>query len=215
MTYPNPPAVGSTGWGTDLNGYLQDTLQAEADQNETNFANHISASPTPTNYEDPHGDRAFAQSLMAPFQANVNASSGFIQLNTSGVMPLGVWQDFRPLTTSFTYEGSPQLYPPQYQQDMAGRVWTAGYVYVNTTSYNGAQVFVNPLPASLRPNMPVNLIVSVLEAGTGSAFETAVLTIANTGYVTLNGCPAGLPLGTPIGIYGWYPLDAYYSLIQE
>lgn len=216
MTYPTPPNIGDTNWGTELNGYLDETLAPEVNQVSTAFANHVAAAPVTATGSDPHGDRAFAQQLFAPLSQNVNGASGFVQLNGQGAMPLSAWQDFRPVTNTFTTEGTPQSYPPQYQADMSGRVWLAGYFYTGSGSYNGQRVFVNSLPSALRPNFPVNVNVTLNASGTGTSFgSTPIITIGTDGSVTLGGCPAALPAGTAVGIYGWYPLDAYYSLIQE
>lgn len=87
MTATTPPAVGTTGWGTPLNDYLQNTLQAEANSNATLFANHVSASPTPTTLTDPHGDRAYAQGLIQAIISGANLANGFLQLTAMGAIP--------------------------------------------------------------------------------------------------------------------------------
>lgn len=215
MTTPNPPSIGDTNWGSELNDFLENTLVPEISTNASNFSNHIAAAPVTATSADPHGDRAYALALMAPFIQNINKASGVIQLNAAGQMPLGTWQDLRPVATAFTSQGSGQaLYPPQYQVCMDGTVRLAGYFYISATTYNGQRVFVTALPLSLRPNMPVDIPVTLNAAGTSALYETPMITIGTDGSVTLNGCPGGLAAGTAVGIYGWYPLDSYYSLIE-
>lgn len=85
MTATTPPANGATNWGSPLNDYLVNDLQATITQNTANLTNHAANSPA-----DPHGDRAYALGLMAPILANVNAAGGFVQLNGSGLIPVAL-----------------------------------------------------------------------------------------------------------------------------
>lgn len=214
MTTPNPPAIGDENWGTELNDYLVNTLQAGLSQAGTAFGAHVSAAPATATPGDPHGDRAYAQQLMAPFSQSVNGPAGFVQLNASGQLPYGAWQDLRPVAPSFAATGSAAMYPPQLQITIGGRVELAGYIFVAGSAYNGQRVLVNALPSAARPLQPVSLPVTLSGAGTAASLQTPEITLAPDGSVTLNGCPAGLATGTAVGIYGSYPLDSYYGLIQ-
>jgi polygalacturonase len=78
------PTDGQTGWGDVLNADIT-ALQAEANTTATGLTNHASNSPA-----DPHGDRAYAQSLVNPIVNGVNQANGFVQLNSSGLIPAGL-----------------------------------------------------------------------------------------------------------------------------
>lgn len=82
-----PPNIGDTGWGTELNNYLTDTLQAEADNTATAFSVHISAAPGTATAADPHGDQAYARSLMSPVLNGLNQPNGLAQLDANGLVP--------------------------------------------------------------------------------------------------------------------------------
>lgn len=207
MTTPNPPTNGETNWGTPLNQYLAG-LQADETTNEDNFSDHISAAPATATLSDPHGDRAYALGLMAPILSLVNQANGFVQLSAAGLLPGDTWHDLRPLSGSFT--GPTGQYPPQYRMTLDGKVELAGYVVISATTYNGVQIFPGALPGNYRPNMQVPVPVTV---GTGAA--GGFLLVASNGTMTFTGLPTGLAAGTLIGIWGSYPLDAPYSLLQS
>jgi len=78
---PTLPVDGQTGWGDTLNAYLN-ALDSEANTTQTNLSNHAGNTPA-----DPHGDRAYAQSLVNPIINGVNQANGFVQLNSSGLIP--------------------------------------------------------------------------------------------------------------------------------
>lgn len=78
---PNLPIDGQTGWGDVLNAYLN-ALNAQATSTQTNLTSHAANSPA-----DPHGDRSYAQSLVNPIINGVNLPNGFVQLNSSGLIP--------------------------------------------------------------------------------------------------------------------------------
>jgi hypothetical protein len=78
---PALPIDGSTGWGDTLNNYLN-ALSAEANLTQSNLNGHAANTPA-----DPHGDRSFAQSLVNPIINGVNLPNGFVQLNSSGLIP--------------------------------------------------------------------------------------------------------------------------------
>lgn len=75
------PADGQTGWGDILNSDIN-TLQTQANGTQTGLNNHASNNPS-----DPHGDRAYAQSLVSPIINGVNQANGYVQLNSSGLIP--------------------------------------------------------------------------------------------------------------------------------
>jgi hypothetical protein len=75
------PFDGESAWGDILNTYLT-ALSNEANSTQTGLNNHAANSPT-----DPHGDRAFAQTLVAPFTTGLNAPNGLVKLNGSGTVP--------------------------------------------------------------------------------------------------------------------------------
>jgi hypothetical protein len=75
------PVDGQTGWGDVLNADIT-TLQTQANSTQTNLTSHAGNTPT-----DPHGDRAYAQSLVNPITSGVNSANGFVQLNSSGHIP--------------------------------------------------------------------------------------------------------------------------------
>jgi hypothetical protein len=208
------PVDGETDWGDALNAYITNVAVAGTNQTATNLALHEGNSPT-----DPHGDRAYAASLMLPITQNVNQAGGFVQLTTGGLLPASVtptpdtWHDLRPVGTAFAMASG--QYPPQYRQTLDGGVRLAGFIATTATGYNGALAFANALPVGVRPAKQVILPVTVSAAGSAATLGTAVMTIATSGFVTLSGLPTGLATGTLIGLYGWYPLDASYSLIES
>lgn len=75
------PVDGQTDWGDTLNVYLT-ALSGQATSTQTGLQNHAANSPA-----DPHGDRAYAQSLVGPFTTGLNAPNGLVKLNGSGTIP--------------------------------------------------------------------------------------------------------------------------------
>jgi hypothetical protein len=207
-----PPTTGTTNWGGPLDTYLA-ALQAEADNNGVNFADHISAAPAGTPLTDPHGDRAYALGLMAPIQQLVNQPSGFVQLGPGGRLPGRQWQDLRPVSGSFAPPTG--HYPPQYRTTLDGKIELAGYVVISAATYNGVTIFPAALPADCRPNLDVDILVTLSAAGSAPSAATPMMTIAADGTMTFSGLPGGLAPGTLVGIKGWFPLDSYYELLQS
>lgn len=74
------PSNGQTNWGTPLNNYISEVVLAQANLAETTISSHQSAS-------DPHGDRAYALSLVSPITSHVNQANGYVVLNSSGTVP--------------------------------------------------------------------------------------------------------------------------------
>lgn len=206
MTTPNPPSVGLNPWGSPLNDYLAG-LQGEADNNGTNFSDHISAAPAGTPLTDPHGDRAYALSLMAPIQQFINSAFGFVQLDVQAVLPGDDWRDLRPCSGHF--EPPNGHYPPQCRKRVDGRVELAGYVVITELVYNEVTIFPGVLPADFRPSKDIIITISLSVGGSGC------LTVGADGFLSFTGLPEGLSPGTLVGIFGSYPLDAHYGLIQE
>lgn len=203
-----PPNPGDTAWGTSLNDYLENTLQAEADQTATGLSLHEANSPA-----DPHGDRAYALSLMNPILSGANGPNGFLQLTGSGAIPASffptpdTWHDLRPVNSAFTTAGIGFL-PPQYRMTLDGLVRVAGYVALATSGYNTV-VFANSLPSAYQPNLTVERPVM---ASTGA---TGLMTISTGGAISFSGFTTGLAAGTVIGIAAEYPLTSYYGLITS
>src|SRR5580698_3257940 len=83
------PSDGQLDWGDPLNQFLND-LSANVTAHEAN-------SPS-----DPHGDRAFAQGLIAPLTSGVNLPNGLVRLNSSGQVPPGLIQGQQGAGGSFT-----------------------------------------------------------------------------------------------------------------
>lgn len=204
MTTPSLPTDGQTDWGDPLNAYIANVVMATLNAQVSNLADHEANSPA-----DPHGDRAFALNLMLPITQNVNQPGGFVQLTTAGLLPSSVtptpdtWHDLRPYATAFA--AATGKLPPQYRQSDGG-VQLAGYVATTANGYN-AYVFANYLPQAIIPPFPVDLPVTVPGYGLG------LMTVGTDGTVLLSQMPTNVPAGTPIGMFGWYPLAASYSLI--
>jgi polygalacturonase len=78
---PALPIDGQTNWGDPLNAFIA-SLQAEANSTQGNLNNHSANTPS-----DPHGDRAYAQSIVNPIINGVNLPNGFVQLNSQGLIP--------------------------------------------------------------------------------------------------------------------------------
>jgi hypothetical protein len=77
------PNVGDSAWGTPLNSYITSVVLAAAQSAQVSITNHQAAG-------DPHGDRAYALSIVAPLTTGVNGPNGFLQLNGIGKIPNGV-----------------------------------------------------------------------------------------------------------------------------
>jgi hypothetical protein len=71
------PSTGSTNWGVPLNDFITNTVLAEATLAEQTIVTHQTAN-------DPHGDRAFAQSLVTPITTGVNQPNGYVKLDSTG-----------------------------------------------------------------------------------------------------------------------------------
>jgi hypothetical protein len=74
------PVTGQSNWGVPLNDYITNAVLAVANQALTGINTHTTAI-------DPHGDRAYAASLVTPITTGVNLPNGYVQLNSSGVIP--------------------------------------------------------------------------------------------------------------------------------
>jgi len=77
------PSTGDSNWGTPLNSYITTVVLAQANAAAASIASHQAAT-------DPHGDRAYALSIVAPLTSGVNGPNGFLQLNNIGKIPNGV-----------------------------------------------------------------------------------------------------------------------------
>ena len=77
------PTTGDSNWGVPLNSYISTVVLAAAQSAQVSIANHQAGT-------DPHGDRAYAQALVAPLTSGVNGPNGFLQLNGIGKIPNGV-----------------------------------------------------------------------------------------------------------------------------
>lgn len=75
------PVDGQTNWGDPLNAFIT-ALQSQTNTVQTNLTSHAANSPT-----DPHGDRAYAQTLVTPLTTGLNGPNGLVQLNSSGNIP--------------------------------------------------------------------------------------------------------------------------------
>ncbi len=88
------PVTGASNWGVPLNNYIINVVLAAANTANSAISNHQTAS-------DPHGDRAYALSLVAPLTTGVNGPNGFLQLNSIGKIPNGVLPPGGGRTSSF------------------------------------------------------------------------------------------------------------------
>lgn len=77
------PNTGDSNWGTPLNSYITTVVLAQANAAAASISSHVAGS-------DPHGDRAYALSIVAPLTTGVNGPNGFLQLNSIGKIPNGV-----------------------------------------------------------------------------------------------------------------------------
>lgn len=75
------PQDGQLNWGDILNAALS-TMDNDALNALSSIANHTANNPA-----DPHGDRAFAQSLVSPITSGTNAANGYVKLDGSGHIP--------------------------------------------------------------------------------------------------------------------------------
>lgn len=75
------PVSGQTNWDIPLNQALT-TTDTDATNALSNIANHTSNVPS-----DPHGDRAFAQSLVSPITSGTNLPNGYVKLDGTGHIP--------------------------------------------------------------------------------------------------------------------------------
>lgn len=78
---PTLPTDGQTGWGDILNAYITNLNNAE-NSTQSSLNSHTANSPA-----DPHGDRAYASSLVSPITSGVNGPNGYVKANSSGVVP--------------------------------------------------------------------------------------------------------------------------------
>lgn len=74
---PNP---GDANWGPTLNNYINGTVEANALLALADILQHETGT-------DPHGDRAYAQSLVGAITAGENQPNGFVTLNSLGKLP--------------------------------------------------------------------------------------------------------------------------------
>lgn len=75
------PTDGQLNWGDPLNSAIS-TVDNDALNALSNIANHTANSPA-----DPHGDRAFAQSLVSPITSGTNQANGYVKLDGTGHIP--------------------------------------------------------------------------------------------------------------------------------
>jgi hypothetical protein len=75
------PQSGQTNWDVPLDAALT-TVDTDATNALSNISNHSANVPA-----DPHGDRAFAQSLVTPITAGTNAPNGYVKLDGTGHIP--------------------------------------------------------------------------------------------------------------------------------
>lgn len=73
-----PPGIGQYNWGDTLDEYMAG-IQNVANEAEATVSEHVANNPP-----DPHGDRAFAQSLVTPITSGVNQPNGYVTLNSVG-----------------------------------------------------------------------------------------------------------------------------------
>jgi hypothetical protein len=75
------PTSGQTNWDTPLNAALTQ-IDTDATNALTNISNHAANSPA-----DPHGDRAYASSLVTPITSGTNLPNGYVKLDGTGHIP--------------------------------------------------------------------------------------------------------------------------------
>lgn len=78
------PVDGQLDWGDPLNAGIL-SVETAANQAQTNIDNHSANQPA-----DPHGDRSYAQSLVNPITTGTNQPNGYVKLNSSGGIPIGL-----------------------------------------------------------------------------------------------------------------------------
>lgn len=79
------PSDGQQNWGDPLNAYIL-ALQTLETNTQASLSNHASNTPA-----DPHGDRAYAQSLVSPITSGTNQANGYVKLNSQGLLPLSFY----------------------------------------------------------------------------------------------------------------------------
>ena len=75
------PQSGQLNWDIPLNAALN-TVDTDALSAQTNITNHTSNVPA-----DPHGDRAYANSLVSPITSGTNLPNGYVKLDGTGHIP--------------------------------------------------------------------------------------------------------------------------------
>lgn len=75
------PTDGQLNWGDPLNAAIS-TVDNDALNALSNIANHTANNPA-----DPHGDRAYAQSLVSPITSGTNQPNGYVKLDGTGHIP--------------------------------------------------------------------------------------------------------------------------------
>src|SRR5580692_1674027 len=90
------PTDGQFDWGDELNAAV---IQADTDglTAQTLINNHAANSPA-----DPHGDRAYTQSLINPIITGTNLPNGFVILPASGIILQTLLPTSIPLSTTAT-----------------------------------------------------------------------------------------------------------------
>lgn len=78
---PSLPTDGELNWGDPLNTYISAVNTAQT-ATAASLSSHAANSPA-----DPHGDRAYAASLVSPITTNVNGTNAYVKTNSSGVIP--------------------------------------------------------------------------------------------------------------------------------
>lgn len=73
------PTNGESNWGTPLNSYMSGILSTATTALTDIGAHEVAV--------DPHGDRAYALSLVTPITSGVNSANGYVKLNSSGQVP--------------------------------------------------------------------------------------------------------------------------------
>lgn len=78
------PTDGQLNWGDPLNAEIT-ADETNISTNATAIANHKNNIPA-----DPHGDRAYANSLVSPITTGVNQPGGYVVLGSNGKLPLSI-----------------------------------------------------------------------------------------------------------------------------
>lgn len=102
------PAEGSANWGVPLS--------AEITIDETNIAANATAISAHATGVDPHGDRAYAATLITPITGNTNLANGYLVLDNTGHVPSALNTLSLPLTiTANANNTSAETIIAQYQ----------------------------------------------------------------------------------------------------